>query len=106
MEKPTLSIGIPVYNGGTFLEELLRNLQGQTTGNFEIVICDNVALCPGMVSLLGPKVMISALRGQERRRQAEIEPWRRSDYRPDRSASAADEARNLISPRPEIYGPH
>jgi glycosyltransferase involved in cell wall biosynthesis len=41
--RPVLSIGIPVYNGGEFLDELLTNLQGQTFEDFEIIICDNAS---------------------------------------------------------------
>lgn len=41
--RPKLSIGIPVYNGGRFLAELLVNLQEQSFGDFEIVICDNAS---------------------------------------------------------------
>jgi glycosyltransferase involved in cell wall biosynthesis len=44
MEKlPKLSIGIPVYNGERFLDELLVNLRHQTFQDFEIVICDNAS---------------------------------------------------------------
>jgi glycosyltransferase involved in cell wall biosynthesis len=41
--QPRLSIGIPVYNGERFLEELLINLLNQTFKDFEIVICDNAS---------------------------------------------------------------
>jgi glycosyltransferase involved in cell wall biosynthesis len=41
--QPKLSIGIPVYNGERFLEELLINLFHQTFQAFEIVICDNAS---------------------------------------------------------------
>jgi glycosyltransferase involved in cell wall biosynthesis len=39
--QPELSIGIPVFNGENFLEELLIALRNQTFNTFEIVICDN-----------------------------------------------------------------
>lgn len=38
---PTVSIGLPVYNGQKYLEECLRNLLEQTYRDFEIVISDN-----------------------------------------------------------------
>jgi glycosyltransferase involved in cell wall biosynthesis len=41
--QPKLSIGIPVYNGEKFIDELLMNLQAQTFKNFEILICDNAS---------------------------------------------------------------
>jgi glycosyltransferase involved in cell wall biosynthesis len=43
MTQPVLSIGIPVYNGGAFLNELLLNLKRQTFEDFEIIICDNAS---------------------------------------------------------------
>ena len=41
--QPKLSIGIPIFNGENFIEELLLNLQNQTFDDFEIVICDNAS---------------------------------------------------------------
>jgi len=44
MEKlPKLSIGIPVFNGANYLPELLVNLQHQTFGDYEIIVCDNAS---------------------------------------------------------------
>ncbi len=40
---PRLSIGIPVFNGGKFLPELLDGLLAQTFDDFEIIICDNAS---------------------------------------------------------------
>ncbi|MEM9683944.1 MAG: glycosyltransferase family A protein, partial [Pseudomonadota bacterium] len=42
-KKPLLSIGMPVYNGDTFLAETLENLLGQTFGDFDLVISDNAS---------------------------------------------------------------
>lgn len=41
--RPTISIGVPVYNGENFLEAALRSLQGQTFEDFEVVISDNAS---------------------------------------------------------------
>jgi glycosyltransferase involved in cell wall biosynthesis len=40
---PNLSIGVPVFNGEQFLQELLDNLLEQTFRDFEILICDNAS---------------------------------------------------------------
>lgn len=41
--RPTISIGLPVYNGENFLEHALRSLQAQTFEDFEVVISDNAS---------------------------------------------------------------
>src|SRR4051812_43091384 len=43
MEKPTLSIGIPVYNGARYLRMTLDSLLAQTYRDFEIIISDNAS---------------------------------------------------------------
>ena len=40
---PLVSVGVPVYNGGTHLEEALRSVLSQDYANLEIVICDNAS---------------------------------------------------------------
>jgi glycosyltransferase involved in cell wall biosynthesis len=42
--QPRLSIGIPVYNGERFLEQLLNNLRSQSFEDFEIIISDNASV--------------------------------------------------------------
>ena len=42
-KTPSLSIGLPVYNGAQYLDEQLRSLQSQTIEDFEIVISDNAS---------------------------------------------------------------
>ncbi len=41
--NPKVSIGIPVYNGGTFLAETIDSLLGQTCQDFELIISDNAS---------------------------------------------------------------
>ena len=43
MDKPSVSIGLPVYNGADYLETTLRSLLRQDYQNGEIVICDNAS---------------------------------------------------------------
>ena len=40
---PPVSIGLPVYNGERYLPITLRDLCGQTYGDFELVVCDNAS---------------------------------------------------------------
>lgn len=40
---PRLSIGLPIYNGETFLAESLEALLGQTYEDFELIISDNAS---------------------------------------------------------------
>ena len=40
---PTVSIGLPVYNGGRFLEETVESILGQTYADLELVISDNAS---------------------------------------------------------------
>jgi glycosyltransferase involved in cell wall biosynthesis len=40
---PRLSIGLPIYNGQTFLPESLEALLGQTYEDFELIISDNAS---------------------------------------------------------------
>ncbi|CAG1020069.1 Glycosyltransferase GlyG [Patescibacteria group bacterium] len=41
MNKPIISIGMPVYNGEKYIEEALESLLSQTFSNFELIISDN-----------------------------------------------------------------
>ena len=43
LSSPSLSIGLPVYNGESFLAQALNSLLAQTFRDFEIVICDNAS---------------------------------------------------------------
>lgn len=38
---PSVSIGVPVYNGERYLEQALASLVSQTFGDIEIIVCDN-----------------------------------------------------------------
>jgi len=40
---PTLTVAVPVYNGGRFLEPTLESLVSQTFGDFELIISDNAS---------------------------------------------------------------
>ena len=65
--RPTISIGVPVYNGENFLEDALRSLQGQTFEDFELVIQHDTDLqswqCGGpLVDLSGKAVGLNIAR--------------------------------------------
>src|SRR4051812_1631337 len=40
---PSVSIGMPVYNGSAFLREAIEALLGQTYADFELIISDNAS---------------------------------------------------------------
>lgn len=40
---PKLSVGLPVYNGETFLGAAIDSLLGQTFGDFELIVSDNAS---------------------------------------------------------------
>lgn len=42
-KTPTLSIGLPVYNGGRYLEATLDSILAQSFSDFELVACDNAS---------------------------------------------------------------
>lgn len=42
-DNPTISVGVPVYNGEDYLPELMHSLLDQTFTDIEIVICDNAS---------------------------------------------------------------
>lgn len=42
-ENPRVSIGVPVYNGERFLQEVLDNFLGQTFSDLELIVCDNAS---------------------------------------------------------------
>lgn len=41
--KPTISLGMPVYNGEAYLEEALDSILAQALTDFELIICDNAS---------------------------------------------------------------
>jgi glycosyltransferase involved in cell wall biosynthesis len=41
--KPCVSIGLPVYNGESFLENSVDSILAQTFTDFELIICDNAS---------------------------------------------------------------
>lgn len=43
-EKPKVSIGLPVYNGGQFIRKRLESLLSQTFTDFELIISDNASI--------------------------------------------------------------
>lgn len=43
LRKPRVSIGLPIFNGETFLEETLNSLLTQTFTDFELIISDNAS---------------------------------------------------------------
>ena len=42
-DQPTVSLGMPVYNGANFLAATLDSLLAQTYRDFELIICDNAS---------------------------------------------------------------
>ncbi len=40
---PTVSVGLPVFNGETFLEVAISSVLAQTFGDLELIICDNAS---------------------------------------------------------------
>lgn len=42
-QPPTVSVGIPVYNGERYLPAALASLRAQTFTDFDVVICDNAS---------------------------------------------------------------
>ena len=71
LERPLVTIGVPVYNEARFLDQALHSLRQQDYPNLEIVVCDNAstddtpAICESHAAL-DPRVRIeraSANRG-------------------------------------------
>jgi glycosyltransferase involved in cell wall biosynthesis len=54
--RPTVSIGLPVYNGERFLAQAVESLLAQTLEDFDLLICDNAstdateAICRDLVA--------------------------------------------------------
>lgn len=42
-QPPTVSVGIPVYNGERYLDAALSSLRRQTFTDFQVVVCDNAS---------------------------------------------------------------
>ena len=42
-QAPTVSLGMPVYNGADYLEQALESIMAQTSQDFELIICDNAS---------------------------------------------------------------
>ncbi|MEZ5865821.1 MAG: glycosyltransferase family 2 protein [Geminicoccaceae bacterium] len=40
---PTVSIGVPVYNGENFLGEAIESVLAQSFTDFELILCDNAS---------------------------------------------------------------
>jgi glycosyltransferase involved in cell wall biosynthesis len=43
IDRPMVSVGLPVYNGETYLRQVLDSVLSQTFGEFELVISDNAS---------------------------------------------------------------
>lgn len=41
--RPLVSVGVPVFNGGNYLEEALESIRVQDLSDFEVIICDNAS---------------------------------------------------------------
>ena len=44
VNKPYVSIGLPVFNGEQYLEQTLNSLLSQTFSDFELIISDNASI--------------------------------------------------------------
>lgn len=44
IDKPCISIGLPVYNGENYLEEAIQSILSQTFKDFELIISDNASI--------------------------------------------------------------
>jgi len=42
-DAPTVSVGVPVYNGEVYLEQTIEALLDQTYTDFELIVCDNAS---------------------------------------------------------------
>ena len=42
-EVPLVSVGLPVFNGESFLEEAIRSVLAQTLPDLELILCDNAS---------------------------------------------------------------
>ena len=67
---PTVSVGLPVYNGEAYLDAALESLTTQDFQDFEIVVCDN-ASTDGTAAIVQPlanagKIRILAVTSRER----------------------------------------
>ena len=40
---PTVSLGLPVYNGEDFIADAIETVLAQTFSDFELIICDNAS---------------------------------------------------------------
>lgn len=43
MSAPTVTLGVPVYNGATFLDAALESIHRQTFRDFEVIVSDNAS---------------------------------------------------------------
>lgn len=43
IKAPTISIGLPVYNGEQYLEKAIKSVLDQTYPDFELILCDNAS---------------------------------------------------------------
>ncbi len=60
MSRPKVSIGMPVYNGGVFLQQALQSILVQSFTDFELIISDNA-------SVDDTEAIISEFRDQDNR---------------------------------------
>ncbi|WP_083330806.1 glycosyltransferase family 2 protein [Halofilum ochraceum] len=42
-DRPSISVGMPVYNGEPYVESALRSVLDQTFDDFELIVCDNAS---------------------------------------------------------------
>lgn len=42
-DRPTISVGMPVYNGERYIESAMQSVLDQTCDDFELIVCDNAS---------------------------------------------------------------
>ena len=83
---PTVSVGMPVYNGETYLEVAISSVLAQSFDDLELIICDNAStdrtaeICQDYAAQGSPDPLFP--QPAEPRRRPELQPRAESRPRP------------------------